>query len=289
MPIYHFEGCRFDSSDGRLWQPASGRERSLRPRLARLFEHFLRHPGRVLDRDSLCRAVWPEGTVIDFDAGLASLLKELRQTLDAFGLASHLETLPRRGWRLNLRLESMPGSIRPAPRPWTGTAFVLAALAGTLVLLALAFRPEPAALGPRVPALAVAPLERFGDPDALPEHAGILLADTLLARLWELDLPDLVLVGRSSLEAYRDHSRPMLALAEDLDVQMLLEGSLLAQHGGWMIELRLIAIPGGRLLWSASLAYADMPVLPVAAAARELAKRFGADWPNIQSQLSGTP
>ena len=61
---------------------------------------LLEHPGEVVTREELQRRLWPSDTFVDFDVGLNSAIKKLREALQES--AEHprfIETLPRRGYR----------------------------------------------------------------------------------------------------------------------------------------------------------------------------------------------
>ena len=115
MPI-QFNDCQFDPSDGRLSGPGVVEPLTLRPQVARLLTRFLASPGELLDRDTLITAVWDAGSVVDFESGLAALMRELRLALDQIGAgAALIETIPRRGYRFHGELVTdEPGPEEPS-------------------------------------------------------------------------------------------------------------------------------------------------------------------------------
>src|SRR3712207_4200312 len=56
--VYRFGGFTLDLSRGSLLA-ADGAEIALRPKAFALLRHLVQHPGRLVDRDELMRAVWP--------------------------------------------------------------------------------------------------------------------------------------------------------------------------------------------------------------------------------------
>jgi DNA-binding winged helix-turn-helix (wHTH) protein len=61
---------------------------------------LLEHPGDVVTRDELRQKLWPADTFVDFDTGLNSAIKKLRDVLgDSAEGPRYIETLPRRGYR----------------------------------------------------------------------------------------------------------------------------------------------------------------------------------------------
>src|SRR6201996_7588817 len=61
---------------------------------------LLEHPGQVLTREEISRALWPDGTFVDYDHGVNSAVNRIREALgDAANGARFVETLARRGYR----------------------------------------------------------------------------------------------------------------------------------------------------------------------------------------------
>jgi DNA-binding winged helix-turn-helix (wHTH) protein/tetratricopeptide (TPR) repeat protein len=61
---------------------------------------LLERPGDVVTRDELRQKLWPADTFVDFDTGLNSAIKKLRDVLaDSAEEPRYVETLPRRGYR----------------------------------------------------------------------------------------------------------------------------------------------------------------------------------------------
>ncbi|HVO62097.1 MAG TPA: winged helix-turn-helix domain-containing protein [Terriglobales bacterium] len=61
---------------------------------------LLERPGEVLTREELRQKLWPDGTFVDFDHSLNSIINKLREVLgDSAGNPRFIETLARRGYR----------------------------------------------------------------------------------------------------------------------------------------------------------------------------------------------
>jgi eukaryotic-like serine/threonine-protein kinase len=76
---------------------------------------LLERPGDVVTREELRQKLWPADTFVDFDTGLNSAIKKLRDVLaDSAEKPRYIETLPKRGYRFIARVES--GDL-PAPVP----------------------------------------------------------------------------------------------------------------------------------------------------------------------------
>jgi eukaryotic-like serine/threonine-protein kinase len=76
---------------------------------------LLERPGDVVTREELRQKLWPADTFVDFDTGLNSAIKKLRDVLvDSAEEPRYIETLPRRGYRFIAHVEN--GDL-PAPVP----------------------------------------------------------------------------------------------------------------------------------------------------------------------------
>src|SRR5262249_22959021 len=75
-----------------------------------VLELLLRSPGAVVSREALRRALWSDGTVVEFDDGLNTCISRLRQALrDPPVNPSYIETIPRRGYRFLGEVILVPG------------------------------------------------------------------------------------------------------------------------------------------------------------------------------------
>jgi TolB-like protein/DNA-binding winged helix-turn-helix (wHTH) protein len=62
---------------------------------------LLERPGDVVTREEICQRLWPADTFVDWEVGLNSAVKKLRDALgDSAENPRFVETLPRRGYRL---------------------------------------------------------------------------------------------------------------------------------------------------------------------------------------------
>jgi len=80
---------------------------------------LVEHPGEVVTREELRQRLWRSDTFVDFEHGLNTAVKRLRQVLgDSAENPRYIETLPRHGYRLMVpveRLEAVAPAIPEAP------------------------------------------------------------------------------------------------------------------------------------------------------------------------------
>ena len=116
---------------------------------------LLGHPGEVVTREELRRELWPGDTFVDFDTGLNSAVKKLRDVLgDSADEPRYIETLPRRGYRFIAEVENGHSPARalvevhldpaldpvldkgPGPKPSNERLIFVAAGVAALVIVA---------------------------------------------------------------------------------------------------------------------------------------------------------
>jgi eukaryotic-like serine/threonine-protein kinase len=109
---------------------------------------LLEHPGDIVTREDLRQKLWPADTFVDFDTGLNSAIKKLRDALgDSAEEPRYIETLPRRGYRFIALVENgaltAPSGVHetpaavplPTPRSLTKRWRVLGGVAFVLLLV----------------------------------------------------------------------------------------------------------------------------------------------------------
>ena len=113
---------------------------------------LLEHPGDVVTREELRQKLWPADTFVDFDTGLNSAVKKLRDALgDSAEKPRYIETLPRRGYRFIARVENgdltasaaveehlapvLP--LEATPKLWRKRRFVVTASVAVFLIVAV--------------------------------------------------------------------------------------------------------------------------------------------------------
>src|SRR5712692_10530045 len=114
-PHFFFPPFRLDPINEQLWRGAHLLR--LRPKTFAVLRYLVVHAGRLLTRDELCQAVWPD--THGSERAPKHCIRELRDILGDRGEAPRfIETLGRRGWRFIAPLTTaspVPGSTFQVP------------------------------------------------------------------------------------------------------------------------------------------------------------------------------
>jgi DNA-binding winged helix-turn-helix (wHTH) protein len=110
--IYRFGVYEVDLTSGELRK--SGVRLRLPDQAFRVLVAMLERPSEVVTREDLRTKLWPDGTFVDFDHGLNTIINKLRETLsDTAANPRFIETIARRGYRFIAPVEF--GGTRASP------------------------------------------------------------------------------------------------------------------------------------------------------------------------------
>ena len=251
----------------------------LDPKVIEVLTCLVAARGNVVSRESLMKEVWADVIVTDF--ALSRCIYQLRKALSAVAQTddSAIETLPKRGYRLNWPMEDRVSDQGLARK---GRVQNLAIAAGIAVVLLVGaslwvFRDQlytDKKTGPPVGGedvrLVVFPFEDLSeDQDQQVFSSG--LAREVLHQL--AALPDLCLIGRSS--SFNIAGRDTLEHARLLGADYLLEGSIRPIGSNRRVLVDLKTVPEGEQLWSHSfLLEPDAPFHVMQRVAEETVKLF---------------
>jgi DNA-binding winged helix-turn-helix (wHTH) protein/tetratricopeptide (TPR) repeat protein len=209
--VFRFGSFELDGRSGELRKNAELVK--LSPQPVKLLALLAQHSGEVVTRDEIRRQLWAEGTFVDFDQGLNFCIRQIREALgDEATSPRYVETLPRRGYRFLMPVESPAAAARLA-----------------------------------VPRLIVLPF-RMLRPDPDIDFLAFSLPEAITSSLSGLES----LVVRSSVAASRfSAATPDLAqIAHDADVDVVLTGSLLHAGDQIRVSAQLTEVPAGTLVWA---------------------------------------
>jgi DNA-binding winged helix-turn-helix (wHTH) protein len=108
--IYRFGRFRVDTREQQLTR--NGMAVPITPRVLDTLVMFVRHPGRLLTKEEMLQAIWPDTAVEE--ANLTVNVSTLRRLLTANGDPPCIETVPRRGYRFIQPVEVQSAAETPS-------------------------------------------------------------------------------------------------------------------------------------------------------------------------------
>ena len=234
--VYRFDRFVLDLGRGVLME--QGVERQLRPKTFTLLEYFVQNAGRVVGRDEIMQAIWPD--VIVTDDSIAQCIKEVRRTL---GDDRHqlLRTLPRRGYQFvgPVDIYDPAQTVAPSPPP--------SATDTTLEQSSRATTAADAPVLPDKPSIAVLPFANLSADTNQSYFSDGVTHDiiTELSRFSEL----LVIASNSSFQ-YRDRFPDMRQVGRELGIRYALGGSIRRAGSRVRITAELVDTATGAHLWA---------------------------------------
>ena len=236
--VLRFDRFRLDLTRGCL--RAGEQEIDLRPKAFQLLTYLAANAGRLLPKQELIEAVWPN--VVVSDELLEQCIRQLRRGL---GDADHrlIKTVPRRGYLFDVT-PSRSEVTAAAPTQTIGTSGPVQAASSVLPPPA---PPAPVLALPDKPSIAVLPFSNLsGDPGQDYFTDGIVEdIITELSRFGEL-----FVIARNSSFKYKGKAVDVRDVGHELGVRYVLEGSV--RRGGDRIRItaQLIEAATGVHCWA---------------------------------------
>ncbi|PYT64736.1 MAG: hypothetical protein DMG39_31270 [Acidobacteria bacterium] len=258
------------------------RKHGLRVRLQeqpfQLLAMLVEHPGEVVTREELQKKLWPAETFVDFDHGLNKAISKIREALgDSAESPRFVETVARRGYRFLAEVkvaDSAPvrsQDLATEPHPvaeardrldlagkpamlkhlfssfaWKAPALVLLLLVASLAGWNLHSWKRPSLV---IRSLAVLPLESLSS-DASQDYFADGMTDELISDLGQISA--LRVISRTSVMAYKRARKPLPQIARELNVDAVVEGTVLRSGDQVRITAQLIEASTDKHLWSQS-------------------------------------
>jgi TolB-like protein/DNA-binding winged helix-turn-helix (wHTH) protein/Flp pilus assembly protein TadD len=232
---------------------------------------LLEAPGAVVTREDLRDRLWPPGTYVDFDHSINTAANKLREALgDSAENPLFIETLPRRGYRFIAPVQRTSVAVAESPHeaesPGRRRRAVVAAAAGCVLIAvaagyyAFARSTAPAEDSTARVRLVVLP---FADYTGLPEgdYFADGLTEEVTARLGQLNPGRLGVIGRTSAMTYKNATKSIGEIGDELDTDYVLEGSIRADGGRRHIALQLAAVSDETYVWAGRYDYDATDVL----------------------------
>jgi TolB-like protein/DNA-binding winged helix-turn-helix (wHTH) protein/Flp pilus assembly protein TadD len=250
----------------------------------KLLEILLEHPGEIVTREELRSRVWPNESFGDFDQALNISIGKLRSALgDSAENPRFIETLPKRGYRFiadvsvidadarprrqeplsgdlpttdpGLKIKDVGSAVAPKRRLWP-TRSVIGALALIIIITIITLSilsvwrlrsRAPASTGIR--SIAVLPLENLSG-DASQSYFADGMTDELITDLAQISA--LRVISRTSVMVYKGARKPLPQIARELNVDAVVEGTVLRSGDQVRITAQLIEAATDKHLWSQS-------------------------------------
>ena len=246
----------------------------------RLLEILLEHPGEVVTREELRSRIWPNENFGDFDQAVNVAIAKLRGALgDSADNPRYIETLPRRGYRfiadvavVNRPIDKMEfvhagassgkedraplevaGKAAPKRLSWQHAWKTLGLALVLLILIVWIFRwrsrpPGNVLSSSSVRSLAVLPLENLSSNSE--DYFADGMTDELITDLAQISA--LRVISRTSVMPYKGVRKPLPQIARELNVDAVVEGTVL--HSGKQVRItaQLIRAPADKHLWAQS-------------------------------------
>jgi TolB-like protein/DNA-binding winged helix-turn-helix (wHTH) protein/tetratricopeptide (TPR) repeat protein len=278
---------------------------------------LLQNAGELVTRDELRSKLWPQ-TIVDFDHGVNKSVSKIRDALgDSADNPRFIETIPGRGYRFLadvVAIEERPAGERPIehrpagepasaveratltsehasappPRPfvgsWRAAALVLfiAVVVGVGWVIRLETRPAAA-----LRSLAVLPFRNLSS-DVSQEYFADGMTDELITDLGQVSA--LRVISRTSAMTYKDTHKPLAEIARELNVEAVVEGSVMRQGDEVRITAQLIRVPADEHIWAHSYEGSIAKTLVLQRdVARAIVDQIGATLTQTERRALGSP
>ena len=216
-------------------------------------------PGQIITRDEIRRALWDDQTFVDFDRSINFGINQIRSALaDDPQSPRYIETLPRKGYRFIAPIECGNGLVDVLPtiapthvsqpdqsKRWRLLAVV--AMAVIAVTLAVLWGMSRLSATKPIQSLAVLPLENFSN-DPEQDYFADGMTEDLITDLAKVSA--LRVVSRTSVARYRRTKKPIPQIARELNVDSVLEGTVMRERDRVRITAQLIRATPERHVWA---------------------------------------
>jgi TolB-like protein/Tfp pilus assembly protein PilF len=202
---------------GTLQLRSSGAITKLQPQPAKVLALLAANPGTLITREQIRQHVWGEETFVDFEQGLNSCIRQIRDVLgDDSQSPRFIETLPRRGYRFLVPFEA-EASISPPAAP---------------VLLRIGVMP-------------------FAQLAAAAEnYLGEGLTEEVMRQLSRLAPGRIRVIARATMAHCRRESMSLNQLQQEVGLDYLLEGTIRHSPDRIRIAVELTDVKDQTLVWA---------------------------------------
>jgi TolB-like protein/DNA-binding winged helix-turn-helix (wHTH) protein/cytochrome c-type biogenesis protein CcmH/NrfG len=225
---------------------------------------LVEHHGELITREQIIERLWGKQVFLDTEQGINTAIRKVRQVLqDDPEKPQFLETVVGKGYRFvgNVKLssaESLASGDRVLPASkstrHTHRFWLFGTITGLLVAAAVFW-----ALWPKIDrvfraghagtfrSIAVLPLENLsGDPSQ--EYFADGITDALITQLAKLH--EVRVISRTSIMRYKNTRKPLPEIADTLNVDAVVEGSVSRSSNRVRVTVQLLDARADRHLWA---------------------------------------
>jgi TolB-like protein/DNA-binding winged helix-turn-helix (wHTH) protein/tetratricopeptide (TPR) repeat protein len=247
----------------------SGKRVRLQEQPFRVLVMLLERPGELVTRTELHNQLWPQ-TIVDFDHGLNKAVSKIRDALgDSADRPRFIETIPGRGYRFLAEVTAIGAPAEPVPVPGPAMAVPAAPVAVTppvapvvsrrsrwvwagvalalVVAIAIVWMRSPFPSKPH--SLVVLPFQNLSN-DAAQEFFADGMTDELITHLGQVGA--LRVISRTSAMSYKATMKSLADISRELNVEAVVEGSVLRVGDRVRITAQLIRVPADEHIWAHS-------------------------------------
>jgi TolB-like protein/DNA-binding winged helix-turn-helix (wHTH) protein/Flp pilus assembly protein TadD len=248
--------------------------------------------GKLVTREAIAEQVWGKDVFVDVDNGINTAIRKIRQVLnDDPQRPRFIETISGMGYRYIGPVESMaeaaanqiepevPASQEPAGEAnsptqrsqWTRIAGVLFALALVAGIAILGWWRYARPAGHEIRSIAVLPLQNLSG-DASQDFLADGMTEELITELSRIE--PLRVISHTSVMDYKGTKKHLPQIAQELNVDAILEGSVIREKDNVRVTVQLLDGPADRHLWSEAY---ERPLNGVLNLQRDVAKAVASE------------
>ena len=223
-PVLRFDAFELDVRAGELRK--GGTKLRLQGQPLQVLATLLKRAGDLVTREELRAEIWTADTFVDFDHSLHNAIARIREALgDSADAPRFIETLPRRGYRFIERVNGVHAMSTGATRETPGH--------------------DPQA----IQSLAVLPLDdHSGEPGH--EYFADGMTEALITSIAKIKA--LRVISRTSAMQFKGARKSLPQIAQELNVDAVIEGSVLRSGDRIRIAAQLIHARTDQHLWAES-------------------------------------
>ena len=223
--------------------------------------------GELVTREEIAERLWGKGVFLDTEQGINTAVRKVRQALQEDPeRPQFIQTIVGKGYRLVGPVTVIaPGSPQrsgsggdhqranfkvPAKKVvWGALATLFAALALSVVLYTFGHlkRKQQSRAAPAIRAIAVLPLDNLSG-DSSQDYFADGMTDEIITNLAKIS--SVRVISKTSIMRYKNAHRALPEIAQALNVDAVVEGSVVRAGNRVRVTAQLIDAPSDRHLWA---------------------------------------